>query len=142
MAGAEPAGPTRLGDSSAGPSRTSWGTALVLFGAGVVVAVQIGKAVAALPTLRADLGLSLVTSGWVIAAVNIAGGLFGLLLGAGVDRLGARRGCLLGLALAAVSSAGDALAPGARSVEPTRGVDARSVEPTRGVDARSVEPGS
>ncbi|MBO0871983.1 MAG: MFS transporter [Pseudonocardia sp.] len=87
------------------PEHTAWVVALLLFAAGVTAALQVGKAVAALPTLRADLGLSLVTGGWVIAAVNVAGGLFGLVLGATVDRFGHRRSMLTGLAIVAASSA-------------------------------------
>ncbi|QFY08711.1 MFS transporter [Nonomuraea phyllanthi] len=87
------------------PARTNWGVGLLLFAAGVAAALQIGKAVAGLPSIRADLGLSLVAGGWVLAAVNVAGGLSGLLLGALVDRFGHRRSMLAGLVLTAASSA-------------------------------------
>jgi hypothetical protein len=66
---------------SARPARTNWAVALVLVGAGVAGALQIGKAVAALPAVRADLELSLVTAGWVLSLVNLAGALTGLLIG-------------------------------------------------------------
>ena len=41
---------------------TDWAAVLLISGAGVVVAFQIGKAPAALPALRADLRLDLVTA--------------------------------------------------------------------------------
>lgn len=103
-----------------GPGRTAWVVALLLFAAGVTAALQVGKAVAALPALRADLGLSLVAGGWVIAAVNVAGGLFGLVLGATVDRFGHRRSMLTGLVIIAVSSLAGAAAGNGATLLATR----------------------
>jgi hypothetical protein len=87
---------------SARPARTNWPVALVLVGAGVAGALQIGKAVAAPPAVRADLELSLVTAGWVLSLVNLAGALTGLLIGAVADRVGHRRAELARLVVAAV----------------------------------------
>lgn len=84
------------------PDRSRWLVAVLLVGAGAAVALQLGKAVGALPAVRADLGLSLVAGGWVVSAVNLAGGLFGLLVGASSDRFGHRRTALAGLTIAAV----------------------------------------
>lgn len=111
---------TSVGRADASIQRTSWAVALLLFGGGVAAALQVGKAVAALPSVRADLGLSLVTGGWVIAAVNVAGGLFGLVLGATVDRFGHRRSMLAGLGVIAVSSAAGATAQGGALLLATR----------------------
>ena len=85
-------------------SATSWATVLLLCGAGVVVAFQIGKAPAALPMVRADLRLGLVTAGWVISMFNVIGTLLGMVIGAVADRLGHRRVVLAGLALVALAS--------------------------------------
>lgn len=105
---------------SARPARTNWPVALVLVGAGVAGALQIGKAVAALPAVRADLGLSLVAAGWVLSLVNLAGALAGLLIGAVADRVGHRRAVLAGLVVAAVCGAAGAAAPGTPTLLATR----------------------
>lgn len=94
------------------PSGTRWATVLLLCGAGVVVAFQIGKAPAALPIVRADLRLSLVTAGWVISMFNIIGTAMGMIIGALADRLGHRRVILSGLALVAAASLLGATAQG------------------------------
>jgi len=48
--------------SPVGPQQTNWTIGLMLFGASVVAAVQIGKPVVALPAISAELRLSLVTA--------------------------------------------------------------------------------
>ncbi|WP_455357517.1 hypothetical protein [Streptomyces sp. SYSU K217416] len=50
-------------DTSSRPAHTNWLLALLLLGAGVMVSLQIGKGIAALPELSSDLGISLVTGG-------------------------------------------------------------------------------
>lgn len=99
---------------------TNWPVVLLVIGAGIVVAFQIGKAPAALPLLRADLGLGLVASGWVISMMNVIGTLLGMLIGAFADRLGHRRVILAGLALVAVASLTGAAAQGAASLLTSR----------------------
>jgi MFS transporter len=107
---------------SARPARTDWPLALVLVGAGVAGALQIGKAVAALPTVRADLGLSLGTAGWLLSVVNLAGALAGLLIGAAADRIGHRRAVLAGLVVTAVcGAAGGRTRDAAAAGHPLRG---------------------
>jgi MFS family permease len=102
-------------DSSSPPTaaRTNWPVVLLVVGAGVVAAFQIGKAPAALPVLRADLGLSLVAAGWVISMFNVIGIALGMLIGAFADRLGHRRVVLTGLVLVAAASLAGAAAQGA-----------------------------
>ncbi|MFZ9416764.1 MAG: MFS transporter, partial [Alphaproteobacteria bacterium] len=85
---------------------------LALVGAGVVAAFHIGKAPAALPVLRAELGLTLAESAWVISAFNVLGVATGMALGALADRLGHRRVVLAGFALLAVAGAAGAMARG------------------------------
>lgn len=94
------------------PARTPWPLVLLLVGAGVVAAFQIGKAPAALPALRSDLGLSLIEAGWVISMFNVIGIALGMLIGAFADQLGHRRMVLGGLAAVAASSLLGAAAPG------------------------------
>jgi MFS family permease len=97
---------------SAAARSTSWGGVLVLVGAGIVAAFQIGKAPAALVSLRAELGMSLTTAAWVISIFNVVGVASGMALGAFAERLGHRRAVLAGLALVAVASALGAAAQG------------------------------
>lgn len=81
-----------------------WGVVLLLVGAGVVAAFQVGKAPAALPSLRAELGMGLVLSGWVISILNVVAVVGGTVAGAIADRLGHRRIMLAGLGLIAVAN--------------------------------------
>lgn len=67
----------------------------------------------AIPTLREDLSLSLVTAGWVASLFNIGGALLGVLVGLSTDRLGARRVMLSCLAALTVGSLLGAFANGA-----------------------------
>lgn len=101
-------------------SATDWAAVLLISGAGVAVAFQIGKAPAALPLLRADLRLDLVTAGWVISMFNVIGTLLGMVIGAFADRLGHRRVILAGLALVAASSLAGSAAGGGLVLLATR----------------------
>ncbi len=76
----------------------------LVLAAGVVGAFQIGKLPAALPHLRAELGLDLVAAGWVISAITAIGVLTGIVWGAWSDRFGHRRILLGGMALIAIGS--------------------------------------
>lgn len=95
------------------PSATRWPVVLMLVGAGVVAAFQIGKAPAALPIVRADLGLSLTQAAWVVSIFNAIGIVAGMALGALAERVGHRRAALGGLGIIAVASAAGAGATGA-----------------------------
>jgi len=85
---------------------------LALVGAGIVAAFHIGKAPAALPAMRAELGLTLAESAWVISAFNVLGVATGMALGALADRLGHRRVVLAGFALLAAAGMAGAMARG------------------------------
>ena len=54
-------------------SRTggTWLVAVILIGAGVAVAFQIGKVPVALQDIQRDLDLSLVESSWIIAIFSL-----------------------------------------------------------------------
>jgi MFS family permease len=89
--------------------RTRWGIVLIAFGAGMVAAGHIGKLPAALPTIRAELGLDLVTAGWIVSIFNAITFLLGMMFGIFADRLGHRRmilTCLLMLAVGSLWGAG------------------------------------
>src|SRR5262245_27426513 len=97
----------------AGAEHTPWTTILILVGAGVISAVQVGKATVALTSVQSDLHLSLAIASWLLSAFAVVGALAGGPIGIAVDRIGARLMLVSGLFLQAVPSALGALADGA-----------------------------
>ncbi|SNT25734.1 Cyanate permease [Noviherbaspirillum humi] len=87
-------------------SRTNWAAVLAAAFCGIAVAMNVGKVSIALPLLRAEFGLSLVTAGWVSSMINLLAVTSALLFGVIGDRVGAFRMCLAGLGLSALGSVG------------------------------------
>lgn len=87
-----------------------WPATLLLVGAGLVSAMQVGKAPAAWQAVQSGLGLSLERAAWLLSAFGIVGALFGIAIGAAADRFGMRRTLVAGLALQGVASAAGAAA--------------------------------
>jgi len=86
------------------PARTDWRAILAVVLAGVAPAAQIGKVPAAMTTIGADFALTLAAALLVSLAALLA--VFGeLAIGLAAARIGARRGLLAGLSLAAVAAA-------------------------------------
>ena len=81
--------------------------------AGVAAALHVGKLAPALALLQAELGLTLFAAGVLLSAVQVAGMLGALALGALADTVGPRRSLISGLVLLALASGAGALAPGA-----------------------------
>jgi MFS family permease len=81
--------------------------------AGVAAALHVGKLAPALALLQAELGLTLFAAGVLLSAVQVAGMLGALALGALADTVGPRRSLITGLVLLALASGAGALAPGA-----------------------------
>lgn len=92
--------------------RTDWPRVCLLVAAGMVAACQIGKVPPALPALRLDLGIGLVTAGWVLGLFNLLGVIAGSMTGALAAVVGERRAALGGLWLVAAAGALGAAAPG------------------------------
>lgn len=82
-----------------------WPATLLLVGAGLVSAVQVGKAPAALQAVQAPLDLPLERAAWLLSAFGIVGAVFGIAIGTVADRLGARRTLVGGLLLQGAASA-------------------------------------
>ncbi|HEU6456622.1 MAG TPA: hypothetical protein VN201_14300, partial [Roseateles sp.] len=57
---------------------STWTATLLLVGAGLVSAMQVGKAPAALQAVQAGLGLPLERAAWLLSAFGIVGALFGI----------------------------------------------------------------
>jgi cyanate permease len=71
---------------------------------GVAVGMNVGKVPLALPTLRSELGLSLVQAGWVSSMLTTLAVVAALGFGLAAGRIGALRMVLGGLVLSAVAS--------------------------------------
>jgi len=91
----------RAEDSGYGRLNTRWGPIWAVFGAGLVCGAYMTKVAPALPLQRAELGLTLVQSGFIATAINVIGGLLGIFAGSLSNRFGLRRTALTGLALLA-----------------------------------------
>lgn len=82
--------------------------ALYLVLAGVCAAMHVWKLPPALPDLQAEMGLTLMESGFLLAIVQMGGMTLGLLIGLVAESMGLRRCVLSGLALLATASAAGA----------------------------------
>ena len=91
--------------------------------AGIVAACQIGKLPAALPALRAELGLSLVEAGWIVSALAAVGVATGMVWGFAADRFGHRRMLLSGLGVIVAGTALGSLAETGTALFATRLVE-------------------
>lgn len=83
-------------------TETAWPAVFTATLCGVAVAMNIGKVPIALPQLREEFDLSLVAAGWMVATFNTIAVLSGVFIGIWVDRVGALRFCLIGLAASAL----------------------------------------
>lgn len=86
------------------PVRTRWGAVFALILAGVIVALQLGKASIALPVLQRELMLSLAIASWVVGAYGLLGAVGGLPAGILASLFAARGTLIAGLATAGVGS--------------------------------------
>ncbi|MCK6452465.1 MAG: MFS transporter [Alphaproteobacteria bacterium] len=91
---------------------TPWFAVAVVVAAGIVAALQVGKAAIALPLLRAELGLDLQQAGWVMSIFAVLGMIAGIPAGSAVTRFGDRQGLVAGLLAIAMGSTAGALATG------------------------------
>jgi CP family cyanate transporter-like MFS transporter len=79
--------------------------ALVVVLAGMAAASHVAKLPPAVPVLQQALGMDLVSAGFLLSLVQLAGMTLGLLVGLSVDAVGLRRSLLMGLSLLTVVSA-------------------------------------
>lgn len=90
---------------------THWPGVLAVVAAGLAIALNVGKVPVALPTLRSELGLSLVQAGWVSSMLTTVAVFSAAIVGMWVGRIGALRMVLAGLLVCAASSLLPVLAP-------------------------------
>jgi MFS family permease len=86
--------------SSLPAQRAAWIVVL----AGGVAALQVGKLPPALPALQAELGLTLVQSGFLLSMVQLAGMSLAVFMGLLADGMGLKRSMVRGLCLLTLAS--------------------------------------
>lgn len=99
---------------------TRWSVLFLALFAGIFGAFQNGKMPAALPTLTAELGLTLVEAGWAVSLLYGITTVLGLAAGAFADLWGARRFVTAGLLIVAAASFLGGFATGAFGLLATR----------------------
>ena len=90
---------------------TRWCIVALAILAGVIGAMQVGKAPPAIPIIQADLGIGRITAGWVMSIFLAASAVLGPFAGVVGDRIGHRRFMLAGLLLTLVGGVIGGLAP-------------------------------
>jgi DHA1 family inner membrane transport protein len=100
-----------------------WPTILLIVGAGIVSAFQVGKAPTALAAVQADLAIGLAMASWLLSAFAIVGAFSGIAIGVAVDHVGARRMVVGGLLLQGAGSAVGAFAGAAPLLLLTRAIE-------------------
>jgi MFS family permease len=92
------------------PVQTRWGAVFILIFAGVITALQIGKAAIAVPILQRELALTLVAASWIVGAYGVLGAVAGLPAGILSSLVSARTTLIAGLAVAGIGSVAGAFA--------------------------------
>ena len=91
---------------------TNWRAVWVVFAGGLAAGAYMTKVPPALPAMRADLGLTLIESGWVQTMLYTIGAFAGVFFGTIADRFGPKRIAILGLLLMVAGGLLGAAAPG------------------------------
>lgn len=105
------------------PAQTRWGAVFALILAGVIAALQIGKAAIALPVLQHELMLTLAVASWIVGAYGLLGALGGLPAGIVASLFAARRTLLAGLAVVGIGSVAGAFADSGGALIATRAIE-------------------
>ena len=72
-------------------TRTQWHHIIIIICIGIGTAFYIGKVPPALPFIRSELEMDLVTAGWVVSIFNALGTVIGIAVGLLADRIGPGR---------------------------------------------------
>jgi MFS family permease len=100
--------------------QTRWGVVFVLIIAGVVTALQIGKAAIAVPILQRELALTLVMASWVVGTYGVIGAIAGLPAGILTSLFSAHTTVIAGLVVAGAGSVAGAFAESGTMLIATR----------------------
>jgi MFS family permease len=101
-------------------AKTRWGVVFVLILAGVVTALQIGKAAIAVPILQRELVLTLVAASWIVGTYGVLGAIGGLPAGILTSLFSARATVIAGLLAAGIGSLAGAFAESGAAMIATR----------------------
>src|SRR5215470_17668173 len=101
----------------------SWRQIATLILAGVVAALQVGKAAVAVPLLQADLGISLLTASLVVSVYGLLGAVAGFPAGATATRFSARATIIAGLVAVGLGSLAGAMVTTGAALIATRIVE-------------------
>ena len=102
---------------------SSRGKAWLVVAAGGVAALQVGKLPPALPALQAELGLTLVQSGFLLSMVQLAGLSMAVFMGLLADGMGLKRSMVRGLLLLALASGAGGLATSVQALLVLRAIE-------------------
>lgn len=102
---------------------TRWGAVVALLAAGVIVALQIGKAVIALPVVQKELAMSLTLAAWIIGTYGLLGALAGLPTGIAMSLVSGKRALLAGLLSCGLGSLAGAFATSGAFLIATRALE-------------------
>ena len=94
-------------------SATNWKAASTALLLGVMAAIFIGKLPPAIPVLRAEFGLTLAQSAWMVSMFNTLGVVASIFMGLITARAGAWRLCMAGAAAMLLGALAGAFAPSA-----------------------------
>lgn len=103
--------------------QTRWSAVIILILAGVISALQIGKAAIAVPILQRELALTLVTASWIVGTYGMLGAVGGLPAGILTSLFTARTILVAGLAAAGVGSLAGACVDSGAALIATRAVE-------------------
>ncbi|MEE2746105.1 MAG: MFS transporter, partial [Pseudomonadota bacterium] len=84
--------------------KTDWGLIILALSIGVSVACYIGKAPPAIPSIRSDLSISLITAGWIVSIFSAMGATTGIIAGIFADRVGRVKIIIFALAIISCGS--------------------------------------
>lgn len=92
-------------------SSNSWLRVLIFLGAGIAVALQVGKVPPAIPAIQNELNISLTEIGWIMGIFSLIAASSAALIGLLADRVGQLRFVLCGMFLTASASFLGSFAP-------------------------------
>jgi MFS family permease len=101
-------------------TQTQWKSVAALLAAGVIVALQIGKAVIAVPVVQKELAMSLTLASWIIGTYGLLGALAGLPVGIVMSLFSGKRALVAGLLCSGIGSLAGAFATGGGILIATR----------------------
>ncbi len=111
--------PNRMANNNA---KTDWLIVIIATLAGVAAGMQIGKVPPAIPVIRADLGVSLVTAGWIVSVFNLMAATLAIATGMVADRLDIRKVIAAGIAMLVVGAIAGGFAQGSYSLIAARAI--------------------